>query len=295
MMTDHIDDTTHCPVCYEAYEESGDNMPRILPCYHTLCEKCVGELIERKSLTCPQDRKKHAAVNGVKSFSQNKYIVTNLVRKAGAQFQFEICKQHGREVSLYCREPRCQKPICSMCLISEHKTHSIVDVLQEQEEQAEKLFGIVKLLTTQLQSYKTKVLTLKKKLKHKFTIYEAQINKGREEIIKRYEKLLKDTTDCKNKVNVNIDDEMASIDERIIMLDSIKENTSHKSTCSEMITRLEIMRSIESSLARDVTYKYLEFKKPEVNADDLERVCGSLKEKEASLVAGFRCKGKYKL
>ena len=26
------DDVTNCPVCFEAYEETGDHVPRILPC-----------------------------------------------------------------------------------------------------------------------------------------------------------------------------------------------------------------------------------------------------------------------
>ena len=38
-------DIRNCPVCFEPYEESGGHVPRILPCYHTLCEVCVGGLL----------------------------------------------------------------------------------------------------------------------------------------------------------------------------------------------------------------------------------------------------------
>ncbi len=37
------------------------------------------------------------------------------------------CKEHKRELSLFCRNKSCQKPICSKCL-AEHKTHDVVDI-----------------------------------------------------------------------------------------------------------------------------------------------------------------------
>ena len=37
-MADSEDDITNCPVCFEEYTEEGDHVPRILPCYHTICQ-----------------------------------------------------------------------------------------------------------------------------------------------------------------------------------------------------------------------------------------------------------------
>ena len=39
-MAEEVDDTTNCPVCFEAYTEAGDQVPRLLPCSHS-CAKLV--------------------------------------------------------------------------------------------------------------------------------------------------------------------------------------------------------------------------------------------------------------
>ena len=81
-MAAETDDITQCPVCFEEYrEDPGDNVPRLLPCTHTVCEKCIVKLLWNKSLTCPECRVKHPAEKGVRTFSQNKYIITYIKRR----------------------------------------------------------------------------------------------------------------------------------------------------------------------------------------------------------------------
>ena len=90
------DDITNCPVCFEQYTETEEHVPRILPCYDTLCQKCVGKLLREKFLTCPECRVKHHAKKGVRSFQQNKYILTNIKKKTslssvGFKFRCKLC------------------------------------------------------------------------------------------------------------------------------------------------------------------------------------------------------------
>ena len=59
----------NCPVCFEDYGINDDNdIPRLLPCSHTLCGKCTQELIQKNSLQCPECRKHHPAENGAEVF-----------------------------------------------------------------------------------------------------------------------------------------------------------------------------------------------------------------------------------
>ena len=69
-MSGELDDSTFCPICFEFYSESGDTIPRLLPCAHTMCHACMAKLIKNNTLVCPQDRKPHPALNGVHSFPQ---------------------------------------------------------------------------------------------------------------------------------------------------------------------------------------------------------------------------------
>ena len=64
-------DLINCPVCFEEYRESGNNIPRILPCTHTVCQKCVEELLQNKELQGPECRVKHPSSKGIVSFPQN--------------------------------------------------------------------------------------------------------------------------------------------------------------------------------------------------------------------------------
>ena len=43
-MTDSLEYILTCQICLEDFEETGDHVPRILPCSHSLCEKCLKEL-----------------------------------------------------------------------------------------------------------------------------------------------------------------------------------------------------------------------------------------------------------
>ena len=70
MADNQMDGLTNCPVCYEEYLESGDFVPRILPCHHSVCEKCVKALLTDSRLTCPECRKRHHATAGAESFPQ---------------------------------------------------------------------------------------------------------------------------------------------------------------------------------------------------------------------------------
>ena len=67
-MADEGDDLTNCPVCLDEYTETGDHIPRILPCFHTLCEKCLEQLVLADRLDCPECRLKHPAPKGKTSF-----------------------------------------------------------------------------------------------------------------------------------------------------------------------------------------------------------------------------------
>ena len=51
-MAGNFDSLTDCAVCYERMEN-----PKILPCHHSLCGKCVNKLIQTESdnIKCPMD------------------------------------------------------------------------------------------------------------------------------------------------------------------------------------------------------------------------------------------------
>ena len=144
-MAEGGDDLTNCPVCFEEYAEIGDHIPKILPCSHSLCQKCLEVLIRNYKIDCPECRVKHEATSGTRSFPQNKYIVTHLRRRKTSEVKghklcsygaLEKCPEHGREKSLFCEDIGCQKSVCPICLARHHRNHEYVD-LDVQKEKCE--------------------------------------------------------------------------------------------------------------------------------------------------------------
>ena len=137
IMSEEVDDSAFCPVCLERYSETGDAVPRLLPCTHTMCHACVERLLKNNILVCPQDRKSHPAPSGVTSFPQNKYVLKLLRQNKTTTVPpvddlFYVCEEHGMEVVLYCKHPDCQIGICPLCMTAGHKGHSVVSIAEEQ-------------------------------------------------------------------------------------------------------------------------------------------------------------------
>ena len=130
-MDKEVDEFTSCPVCFEDYEESGDHVPRLLPCSHTLCDKCVCEIMDGNKITCPQDRQTYKKDSETRNFPQNNYIL-KLIRNAKDK-GYKKCADHGREINLFCKNKTCQQDLCSLCLTENHKMHDVVDLLSIKE------------------------------------------------------------------------------------------------------------------------------------------------------------------
>ena len=195
-MYSSCDDTTNCIVCFEKYTtDEGEHTPRILPCSHTLCQKCIHHMLKRDTLECPECRVVHAAVSDVFSFPQNKYICTNIRKDRVTPTappmpppvsQFDSCVEHGRDLSLYCKGTKCQKPVCALCLINDHRTHDVIDIrdVGPDEERAKDLMGQMGELKEHLESNKEKVLSIKAELEEKFNNFVTTIDLKKEEQIR---------------------------------------------------------------------------------------------------------------
>ena len=82
-MSESLEDLLICQICLEEYQESGSRIPRILPCSHTLCERCLIQLLAGVGvLKCPVCKTQHAAPRKLRTFPQNKFILTFISWKA---------------------------------------------------------------------------------------------------------------------------------------------------------------------------------------------------------------------
>ena len=144
--------TTECSVCYENYEQDGEKCPKLLPCSHTVCLRCLRHLGQSFYMRCPECRKSHRVpIEGVSGFPTNRYILENLAlaeRTAVLEASPEptaplldetirgneevICDLHNNLTCvLFCSNVRCRERLCPECPIQNHSNHNLVALRQE--------------------------------------------------------------------------------------------------------------------------------------------------------------------
>ena len=118
---------TTCPVCAAEYTVSGDRAAKLLPCTHSVCKACVENKLFRyfeKTLACPICNEEHVYCEGLESVRENPYIADSLKTDSLKKDHQDVtvCKSHKRDMNLFCREEKCLKPVCALCL-KDHDGH----------------------------------------------------------------------------------------------------------------------------------------------------------------------------
>ena len=224
-MAEEISELTQFPVCFESYDENGDHFPRILSCHCTLCQSCIGQLIKNNVLECPQDRAKHAANKGVKSFSQNKYIITYLKRELiHKKSENDGCPEHKLKIVLFCKDAKCQKGICPMCMSEKHLTHQVANILDEEKR------ILYEKLNPPLET---------------LNCYNDTIMKAKQQIEEDCEDKIKLLMERKQEVLVELDDKLTNSLDNVVTLVDIKEKISKGTTHSDLVDKMDFVKIME--------------------------------------------------
>ena len=275
------DDTTNCTVCTEYYEDTGDLLPRILPCTHTLCHSCAVKLVKKGKLQCPQDRVVHQAKNGAETFPQNRYIIKILekTQKTEDHAEFDICAKHHREMNLYCKYEKCEREICAVCMSEDHSQHETVDSLTLKTEMARALGSEVRSLSEEIQNAKEKLTSTRNNLYGKLAEY-----KGR--IVQQMEVL--------NSLTHARVEELVQLNESLEVLKPEEENQKVKDITRARTSLNATKIKLEQKLNESLKLKFCELKETEVtlhhytNVGRAQRnirstlgraICGKLKKK----------------
>ena len=204
-----------CSICLEEFTHDGDKCPKLLPCSHTLCIKCLGQLMRRQSpIQCPECRKNHKLPPaGPKGFPTNRYVrqILDLEKKITEQKRTcekaSLCQVHRKPCVMFCLRKECWKTLCLKCPVQEHLEHNLVSLDENIQESQE------------LKQMKQSVADTRKSLE----AYEAQITEARQLVLGKETqaneaiektaaelKLMIDrkTKELKKKVRQSCDDEL---------------------------------------------------------------------------------------
>ncbi|XP_037546223.1 tripartite motif-containing protein 2 [Nematolebias whitei] len=161
-----------CSICLDRYEN-----PKVLPCLHTFCERCLQNYIPAHSLTlsCPVCRQTSILPEKGVAALQNNFFITNLMdvlqrvpdscsQEAAAAALNNIstvatgrllsCPNHGGSVmEFYC--PPCETAMCQECTCGEHGEHPTVplkDVVEQHKASLQEQLNAVKKRLPQIDS-----------------------------------------------------------------------------------------------------------------------------------------------
>ena len=277
-MADNLNDISYCPVCMESYKENGENIPRILPCFHTLCEKCIRQLLKEEALECPECRVKHRAENEFKSFPQNKYILAHIGQQTGSY----KCKNHGKALDFYCKYSKCQKPICSKCLLKEHRTHDVEDLQEATEEKCKDLRENVELFKSRLKQKQQLFQTYRKEMNEALKDSINKVGKKKEEIMQIHNTLIKEITDQKTTLNKKIGVEVSTINDTASLINGMFETTKKSNiTYEEIVNTMELFQTVVTEHDKRFTdmrnFSFLVYRDGKTCAEDF---FGNFVEKE---------------
>ncbi|XP_068606691.1 tripartite motif-containing protein 2 [Brachionichthys hirsutus] len=183
-----------CSICLDRYEN-----PKVLPCLHTFCERCLQNYIPAHSLTlsCPVCRQTSILPEKGVAALQNNFFITNLMdvlQRAPdscgleaatlnsittvAAGQLLSCPNHGGNVmEFYC--PPCETAMCQECTSGEHGDHPTVplkDVVEQHKASLQDQLEAVKKRLPEIDSALQRLSEILQQLTNQKTSIEDDVH-----------------------------------------------------------------------------------------------------------------------
>ncbi|XP_062373567.1 tripartite motif-containing protein 2 isoform X1 [Sardina pilchardus] len=191
-----------CSICLDRYDN-----PKVLPCLHTFCERCLQNYIPAHSLTlsCPVCRQTSILPEKGVSALQSNFFITNLMDvlqrspdsssdessaldniSAVATGQPLSCPNHaGNVMEFYC--PPCETAMCEDCTSGEHAEHPTVplkDVLEQHKASLQDQLDAVKSRLPEIDTALQVLSDILQKLTHQKASIEEDIHATFDELQK---------------------------------------------------------------------------------------------------------------
>ena len=189
-----LDEQLRCAVCFDRYTD-----PRILPCHHIFCKKCIDQFpsYSRQQFTtcfvrfCPTCRKQfQLGVQGAASSLPVAFPISNLLEIEDdlkiENHEFQVCQAidkygqaHRRPKDMYC--DTCEKYVCLKCTLESHHSHQCDRaefLFTQHKQQIEASLEPMKKKMDKLKQTLTRFDTREKELKAQEKALQEEISKA---------------------------------------------------------------------------------------------------------------------
>ncbi|XP_050416208.1 tripartite motif-containing protein 2 [Patella vulgata] len=272
-----------CSICSEEF-----NQPKILPCFHSFCQRCLDNLIKKDAhlnkFNCPRCRTEiDVPQEGASGFVANFYIGEK-----------PICPKHeAMGLKFYCRD--CSKPICHDCVVVDHELHNKAD-LKEVGKEAMEALSTLKL---QIERMVDKTQTLSKSLTLHIHDITKSATRACSDVDKQVEKICstarKQGDDVKVEIHKIEEEEVDKVRKLLDDVMKLQEQLLTSVQCSDDVLKtqatipaLDILPQVRT-MSEDETLEDLElpeiryphFPPVEINLQALKQQLGELKTMDA--------------
>ena len=268
-----------CPVCLQEYTETGEFVPRILPCRDTVFERCIKRLLgDGSTLKCSVDRRKFYAEKRFLTFQQNKYILSQLKKKRKQKKStLQNCKTYALVLNLYCYS--CQKDICSMCLSENHRRHDVVDINSLKKKKCEDILKSANQLDEHLKEDMNELVKMKKELANDAETCINSIIIQKLAAMLLFDRMVDDVKRHQTKTNSTIDELISEINKNITTIRQTTNDTDSELMTLEIISKKkEIIKEIKDNVPK-ISPERKSFNSLKYVLNDMkqiERVCGKI-------------------
>ena len=198
--------------------------------------------------------------------------------------QVPRCPDHGKEMTLFCKETQCQTLVCSACMTRNHKKHDVVDVDEETGEQKEELLTDLTTSIDCLSSRKNHITPAQKTVDSKNEKCLEMLRDEKEKTLSmvrdKYDSLIAVATNQKKESR----SEMTSLDENLALLNNIKLHVDKEAltlgdvkNCQETVS--SIIQHTNHTLFKPCNYLHLEYRDCKGKEGLVEQLCGQLIKK----------------
>mmetsp|Transcript_13179 Transcript_13179/g.24665 ORF Transcript_13179/g.24665 Transcript_13179/m.24665 type:complete len:272 (+) Transcript_13179:1816-2631(+) len=198
-----------CAVCLHPYSES--RKPLFLPCGHTFCSVCIGDLSKRSKAVCP---------NCTRSFSSEElpvnYSLLEVEEVKAKPVEHLSCPRHAhKKAKFYCRP--CKIVFCSDCF-SLHKAHQPEPLSEYVQQDVQARLPTLHAEERIVTAYANQVASLKTKA-------DYNLKKVTQAITAQYEAALKAIND---KLQLSLQEVHAIQDLNQVNYDKVQESVDYK-------------------------------------------------------------------
>ena len=241
-----------CLVCQDEFDD-----PRILPCGHCYCLKCVVQLSNTAGpdpFPCPECRKETVLPSNNASLLPRALLAVRMKEKLQRPGE-KLCSKHDEPMKLYCSD--CKFHVCINCALADHNKHyyQLVDVAAQSFAKTvnDKRAALGKQKDALLRAREANKRAKAEVCEQEIRIVE-KINRSFDNLLKilqrRRDELLTEASACINDKKTALDSQERALSETITQLHCIDKTAEDILINTETI--LERHEEVENNIVKKV-------------------------------------------